>query len=130
VLEHLVEDVGATVHFSVADGDESVSVVVVEPRSSSYHLAYHPGSRHPLSVGALGRALTAAAKGERGTFTSANEVIPGATGITAAVPGIPGLPGTIGAVTLNEFRGTNVAERLDQAVEELLESLELRGVIS
>ena len=65
ILERLAEEVGATAHLVIAEGDEALAVSVVEPRHTTFHVAYRTGSRTPLGVGALGKALAAAPRGER-----------------------------------------------------------------
>ena len=54
-LRALAEQVGATAHLTVVDGDEALAVAVVEPSWTEYHVAYRVGSRHPLDR-ALGGA--------------------------------------------------------------------------
>jgi len=56
-LRNLAEEVRATAHLTLADGNEGVAIVVVEPSSTAYHVAYRTGSRHPLERGAAGRAI-------------------------------------------------------------------------
>lgn len=123
VLEGLAEDLRATAHLAVSDGTDSVAVCVVEPRSTDFHLAYRPGSRHPLGRGALGEALLAARAGERGVFISHGQLTAGATGVVAAVPGLPGLPAAIGVVTLSDHDWSVFPDRVAAAVDELVSAL-------
>jgi len=127
VLERLAEDLRATAHLAVADGAESVAVCVVEPRTTDFHLAYRPGTRHPLDKGALGEALQAATAGERGVFISQGQLTPGATGVVAAVPGLPGLPAAVGVVTLSDHDWSAFPERVAAAVDELTTALTPRA---
>ncbi len=95
-LRTLADEVRATTALTVRDGDEAVVVAVVQPRSTSMHIAYRPGLRHPIDRGASGLAILAAgipADGERpdvrsarerGWAESTGELLPGATGV--AVP--------------------------------------------
>ncbi len=87
VLRQLAEESGAAAHLAVAEGEESVAVAVVEPRSATYHLAYRVGSRLPVSQGALGRAILAGRDGRSELCTSTGEVIPGTSGAALAGPG-------------------------------------------
>jgi DNA-binding IclR family transcriptional regulator len=119
VLERLAEDVGATAHFSVSDGGESLALSVVEPSSTTMHLAYRQGSRLPLGQGAVGRALLAAQEGQQGVFETHSEVIEGASGIAAAVPGLPGLAGAVGVVTFTVLRRDEIGPRVQLAADEL-----------
>lgn len=123
VLERLAEDLRATAHLAVSDGADSVAVCVVEPRSTDFHLAYRPGTRHPLRRGALGEALQAAAAGERGVFVSHGQLTAGATGVVAAVPGLPGLPAAIGVVTLSDHDWEAFPDRVATAVDDLVAAL-------
>lgn len=123
VLERLAEDLRATAHLAVSDGSDSVAVCVMEPRSTDFHLAYRPGTRHPLGRGALGEALQAAAAGERDVFVSHGQLTAGATGVVAAVPGLPGLPSAIGVVTLSDHDWSTFPGRVAAAVDDLVAAL-------
>ncbi|HEY9483061.1 MAG TPA: helix-turn-helix domain-containing protein, partial [Micromonosporaceae bacterium] len=55
VLRRLAESVGATAHFTIADGTEAVALAVVEPSWTELHVAYRAGTRHAMDRGAAGR---------------------------------------------------------------------------
>ena len=59
-LRSLADELQATTALTVRDGDEAVVLAVVEPRGTTWHLAYRPGLRHRLSVAAPGLAILAA----------------------------------------------------------------------
>lgn len=59
-LRALADELGTTVSLLVAEGDQQVAVAVIVPTQVGYQLAFHEGSRHPLSLGAAGIALLAA----------------------------------------------------------------------
>lgn len=99
-LRRLAEDVGATAHLTVAEGDEGVAVLVVEPSWTQFHVAYRTGSRHPLGRGAAGRAILAGRAGDGGLVTSEGELQPGAHGVAAPVLGVDGLEASVGVVAL------------------------------
>jgi DNA-binding IclR family transcriptional regulator len=99
VLRELAEKVGATAHLSVAQGDQAQAVAVVEPSWTSFHVAYRVGTRHPLSAGAAGKAMTLRPGGD-GWVTSTGELEVGASGVAAPVRGVPGLRASIGVVSL------------------------------
>ena len=99
-LRRLAEDVGATAHLTVAEGDEGVAVLVVEPSWTQFHVAYRTGSRHPLDRGAAGRAILAGRIGDPSAVVSAGELQPGAHGIAAPVLGVEGLEASVGVVAL------------------------------
>ncbi len=96
-LSRLAEEVGATAFLTVADGEEAVALAAVEPRRTRMHVAYRPGSRHPLDVAASGVAILAgrpprpgerAAVAEaraRGYAVSRGELQPGTVGIAAPI---------------------------------------------
>lgn len=101
VLRTLADDLGATAHLTVADGDEAVALVVVEPSWTDFHVGYRTGSRHPLTKGAAGRAILAARSGEEPALaSSAGELQPGASGLAAGVTLDGGLDCSVGVVAL------------------------------
>lgn len=94
-LGHLADDVGMTAFLVVADGAEAVTVESVEPSASQVHVAYRPGTRHPLHLGAPGLALLAgespqpgerpevAAARQRGWAFTSTEVLAGMASVAA-----------------------------------------------
>ena len=64
VLRELADAVGATAHLTIAEGDEALALVVVEPSWTDFHVAYRSGARHRLDQGAAGRAILAGRAGE------------------------------------------------------------------
>jgi DNA-binding IclR family transcriptional regulator len=98
-LRALAEEVAATAHLTLADGDEGVAVVVVEPASTTFHVAYRAGTRHPLTLGAAGKAILGGRQA-RSTrwYLTRGELQDGATGL--AVPlRHPALEASIGVVS-------------------------------
>ncbi len=96
-LARLVQVLGMTAFLVVRDGDEAVTVNAVEPRDSPAHVAFRPGNRHPVQLGATGLALlipeppaaddrpVLVAARERGWVSSLGEVIPGMRSVAAPV---------------------------------------------
>jgi DNA-binding IclR family transcriptional regulator len=96
-LADLANDLGMTAFLAVADRDECVTVLTVEPRHSQVHVAYRPGRRHPLDRGGPGIALLAGGPplpGERpevelarkdGYTVTSGEVIPGLSSVASPV---------------------------------------------
>lgn len=96
-LADLANDLGMTAFLAVADHDECVTVLTVEPRHSQVHVAYRPGRRHPLDRGGPGIALLAGGPplpGERpevelarrdGYTVTSGEVIPGLSSVASPV---------------------------------------------
>ena len=86
-----------TAFLAVADRDECVTLVTVEPRHSQVHVAYRPGRRHPIDRGGPGVALLAGgpprpgerpevtAARERGYTLTSGEVVPGLSSVAAPV---------------------------------------------
>ncbi|MDP7066033.1 MAG: helix-turn-helix domain-containing protein [Acidimicrobiales bacterium] len=76
ILTHLANTLEMTAFLVVSDGQEAVTVQVVEPIHTTAHVAYRPGTRHPLTRGAPGIVLLAGeepTKGERPEIASARE---------------------------------------------------------
>lgn len=96
-LSSLADAVGMTAFLVVRDGDDAVTIAVVEPRHVTAHVAYRPGNRHPVDRGAPGLALLAGAapgRGERsavmltrrrGWAHSRSEVLPGMRSVASPV---------------------------------------------
>ncbi|MFI9449364.1 IclR family transcriptional regulator [Amycolatopsis sp. WAC 01375] len=122
VLRELAEKVGATAHLSVAQGDQAQAVAVVEPSWTSFHVAYRVGTRHPLSAGAAGKAITLRPGGE-GWVTSSGELEAGASGVAAPVRGVPGLKASLGVVSLEPLDASVVGPAVVAAAVRLAEVL-------
>lgn len=107
VLRTLADELGATAHLTVADGDEAVALVVVEPSWTDFHVGYRRGSRHPLAKGAAGRAILAAREAAPGrgpeVVASEGELQPGAAGVAAGMVLPGGLEVSVGVVALGEL---------------------------
>lgn len=96
-LTELAEACDATAFMTVLDGEDAVSIQVIEPPRSSFHVAYRVGSRHPATQGAPGIAILSAREPEpgerpdielarrRGYAVSVGELQPGAWGIAVPV---------------------------------------------
>ncbi|WP_033294956.1 IclR family transcriptional regulator [Amycolatopsis jejuensis] len=97
MLRDATERVVATSVLHVADGDEVVTVLSIEPPSANFRVGMRVGARGPLDLAAHGvailagrpaqpgeRALVSQAR-ERGYATTTGEVVPGYTGLSAPV---------------------------------------------
>ncbi len=105
-LRALADELGTTVSLLVAEGDQQVAVAVIVPTQVGYQLAFHEGSRHPLSLGAAGIALLAAMPRrpdereivpqtrERGWVVTHGEIEPGTFGLAVPVRRRPPAPPT------------------------------------
>jgi DNA-binding IclR family transcriptional regulator len=125
VLRQLAEDVGATAHLTIAEGDEALAIAVIEPTWTDYHVAYRVGTRHPLDRGAAGRAiLLGRDAGAAPPYSlTRDELQPGASGLAAPVRGVPGLECSVGVVALGEFDVDTVGVRVVRAASELADRL-------
>jgi DNA-binding IclR family transcriptional regulator len=133
LLAGLAEDLQMTAFLVVADGDQAVTIDSVEPTSLNAHVAYRPGTRHPIDRGAPGIALLAgrpASKGERAEVTRARtigwaeseaEVIAGMASIAVPVAD----QGAIAVLWLagNQVDTAEVATRLMAAAAEVARRL-------
>jgi DNA-binding IclR family transcriptional regulator len=109
-LTRLAARARATAFLAVRDGDDAVTVASVEPPHGPAHVAYRPGTRHPVDRGAPGLALLAGAAprpGERpevgrararGYATSRGEVLAGLAAVAAPV--VPAGGDVAGAVAV------------------------------
>lgn len=125
-LEQLADALSATAILSVASDDSCVALLVAEPRRAPLHVAYRPGFRHPLTVGASGKAILAgrpAVEGETsdvararksGYAVSSGEIQPGATGVAAPVVVAGWAEASVGAVSFSDF-GTHAQQLVVQA---------------
>ena len=93
-LEGLAARFGETAVLSVRDGDEAVAVDQVLGDGGVVRIHYRPGTRHPLTVAASGRALLD--DPDRGSadtvVVSQGELEPGVRGVAATVRGPDGRP--------------------------------------
>lgn len=56
-LTAVANDLGMTCLLAVLDGDECTTLVSVEPRHAVASVAQRPGARHPITLGAPGKAI-------------------------------------------------------------------------
>lgn len=134
-LTSVADDLAMTCFLAVLDGEECVTLWSVEPRRALASVAQRPGTRHPVSAGAPGRAILSLLPADewpveassslreevvriarRGFATSRDEVIPGVRSV--AVPlSVPGQPPA--AVAVVHVAGSHdeegVASRLARA---------------
>jgi DNA-binding IclR family transcriptional regulator len=111
VLRELAEKVGATAHLSVAQGNQAQAVAVIEPSWTNVHVAYRVGSRHALTAGAAGKAMSMRSS-EQGWISSTGERQAGASGVAAPVRGVKGLRASVGVVSLEPLDPDTVGPRV------------------
>ncbi len=134
-LTAAANDLGMTCFLVVLDHEECVTLVSVEPRHAVAALAQRPGTRHPVGVGAPGKALLtqlrvaewpasldAAVAGEvhaaalRGWAESQNEVVPSLHAVAVPLALRGRAPAAVAAVYLPDGReATAVANRLTRS---------------
>lgn len=120
VLRRLAEDIGATAHLTVREGDEAVAVAVVEPSWTDFHVAYRVGARHALDRGAAGKAIRLGeAPSDLAYVASQGELQPGASGVAAPLLGVSGLAASVGVVALGELDVTLVGDTVVAAAHEV-----------
>jgi len=125
-LRLLAEEVGATAHLTMAEGDEGVAVVVVEPSSTTVHVAYRAGSRHPLDRGAAGRAILGARTGRPTRwYLTTGELESGATGLAAPL-GLDGVEACVGVVTLGAIAAQTIGPSVLRAAEAIRATASVR----
>jgi DNA-binding IclR family transcriptional regulator len=96
-LTALADDLSMTAFVVVRVGDDAVTLDSVEPQSTAAHIAYRPGSRHPIDRGAPGIAILAGQpvtpderpevteSRRRGWAYSSGEVVPGLASVATWV---------------------------------------------
>lgn len=142
-LTAAANDLGMTCFLVVLDHDECVTLASVEPRHAVTAVAQRPGTRHPATRGAPGRAVLAqlpprrwpdgvdarlaaevAETIERGWATSHDEVVPTlrAVAVPLAVQGRG--PAAIGAVHVaTDLDDAEIAARLASAASAITSAL-------
>jgi len=123
VLRELADDVGATAHLTIAEGDEALALVVVEPSWTDFHVAYRSGARHRLDQGAAGRAILAGRAGRAGVVGTDGELQAGAHGLavplSVGVDAPVAVEASVGVVSLQPLDAGSVGPRLERAAEAL-----------
>lgn len=104
-LTAVANELGMTCFLGVLDRDECITLASVEPRHAIASVAQRPGARHPVTVGAPGKAILAlipeaewpeqvstalraeiAQIAQRGYATSHDEVIPTVQAVAVPLP--------------------------------------------
>jgi DNA-binding transcriptional ArsR family regulator len=119
ILRELADAVGATAHLTVAEGDEALALVVVEPSWTDFHVAYRTGARHRLDQGAAGRAILAGRAGRHGPVGSGGELQSGAHGLALPVLGTVSTEASVGVVSMQPLDTDEVAPHLAAAASKL-----------
>ena len=122
-LMRLADASGATAHLTIADGEDAVALLVVEPSRSDLHVAYRVGARHRLDTGAAGKAILLGRENVGGVASTSGELQPGAAGLAAPVRGVPGLEASVGIVSLHDIDAASVEPLVLEAAQAVAEAL-------
>lgn len=142
-LTTIANELGMTCFLAVLDGGEIVTLVSVEPRHTMGSIAQRPGTRHPVGVGAPGKAIASrlpesqwpdalddehraelAVVREQGWASSHDEVITGlrAVAVPLAAHGSPAA--ALAVVYVSSSRpGTEIAARLIEGAATIASSV-------
>lgn len=119
IMQVLADRLESTISIFVEQGTDAVMVAMVEPTTTTHHIAFRPGMRTPLDRGAAAYAIRAgsapvADEPERVTHArdtgyafSHGEVLPEAYGVAAWIPLAEGVPRA--CLNLITYRG-DIAE--------------------
>lgn len=121
-LRALAERTGATVHLTVADGAEAQAVAVAEPSWTACHVSYRVGTRHPLHLGAAGRAVDLPENGPP-WITTRGDLLPGTFTLAAPIRGVPGLRASVGVVALQPIAPDEVGPLVLRTAEAIAAAL-------
>jgi DNA-binding IclR family transcriptional regulator len=142
-LTAVANELGLTCFLVVLDHDECVTLVSVEPRHAVASVAQRPGTRHPVTVGAPGKAiLSVLPRGEwpgevadhlrdevtdaaaRGFATSHDEVIPSLRSVSVPLIVRGRRPSAIAVVYVaSAHEPADIAARLQRSAAVIREAL-------
>ncbi len=134
-LTELANELGMTCFLSVLDRDDCVTLASVEPRHAVASVAQRPGTRHPVTRGAPGKAILSLVPGESwpagadahlreevsdasalGWFESHDEVIPSLRAVAVPLAIRGRAPAAIAVVYLASRREpAEIAARLERS---------------
>jgi len=109
-----LRDIARPVMLFAEQGDEAVAIVLVEPTTATHHIAFRPGMRTSLTLGAAAYAILASGPAapdepaaatlarEQGYARSHGEIEAGAYGVAAGIP--IGETGTRACLNLITYR--------------------------
>ncbi len=134
-LTAVANELGMTCFVAVQDREECVTLVSVEPRHAVASVAQRPGSRHPFTAGAPGRAiLSQLPAGDRpddvrevaarGYADSHGEVIENLSAVAVPLPLRGHAPAALAVVYLSSgYTPAELAERLKAAAKAVRDAL-------
>lgn len=143
-LTAVANELGMTAFLGVLDGSQCVTLTSVEPRGVIASMARRPGTQHPVSVGATGKALLAMLPDEqwpvertpkltadvgairgRGFAVSSDEVIPTVRAVAVPLPLRGHAPAAIAVIYVGDGADpAALAERLRRAAVTVRDAVE------
>jgi DNA-binding IclR family transcriptional regulator len=143
-LTAIANELGMTCFLAVLDGEECITLASVEPRHAVASVAQRPGARHPVTVGAPGKAILAQlperdwpatvpsslpadvdATRSRGYATSHDEVIPTVQSVAVPLALRGQRPAAIAVVHVaTDLDDAEIAARLQRSATVIRESLD------
>ncbi|MFJ6534265.1 IclR family transcriptional regulator [Microbacterium sp. NPDC091662] len=143
-LTAIANELGMTCFLAVLDGTECITLASVEPRHAVASVAQRPGARHPVTVGAPGKAILAqVAEGDwpaavpsslpadvdatrsRGYATSHDEVIPTVQSVAVPLALRGQRPAAIAVVHVaTDLDDAEIAARLQRSAAVVREALD------
>ncbi|MFS6528526.1 helix-turn-helix domain-containing protein [Microbacterium aurugineum] len=142
-LTAIANELGMTCFLAVLDGGECITLASVEPRHAVASVAQRPGARHPVTVGAPGKAILAQLPAaewpagapsslptdvettkDRGFATSHDEVIPTVQSVAVPLALRGQRPAAIAVVHVaTALDDAAIAARLQRSAEAIRDSL-------
>ncbi|MFF1540915.1 IclR family transcriptional regulator [Microbacterium sp. NPDC058269] len=143
-LTAIANELGMTCFLAVLDGEECITLASVEPRHAVASVAQRPGARHPVTVGAPGKAILAQvserdwpaeapsslpadvdATRRRGYATSHDEVIPTVQSVAVPLALRGQRPAAIAVVHVaTDLDDAEIAARLQHSATVVREALD------
>lgn len=143
-LTAIANELGMTCFLAVLDGTNCITLASVEPRHAVASVAQRPGARHPVTVGAPGKAILAQlpvterpdgispalrreveAAAERGYATSHDEVIPTVQAVAVPLVLRGQRPCAIAVVHVaTDLDDADIAARLQRSAAVIREALD------
>ena len=143
-LTAIANELGMTCFLAVLDGADCITLASVEPRHAVASVAQRPGARHPVTVGAPGKAIVAQlataewpmdiptslpgdveATRDRGYATSHDEVIPTVQSVAVPLALRGQRPAAIAVVHVaTDLDDAEIAARLQRSVSAIRDSLD------
>lgn len=143
-LTSIANELGMTCFLGVLDGEECITLASVEPRHAVASVAQRPGARHPVTVGAPGKAILSQLPADewpevvpptladdvekariRGYATSHDEVIPTVQAVAVPLALRGQRPAAIAVVHVStDIDETEIAARLQRAASDIRDALD------